>query len=149
MEYLVALIFGVFGGCWRRYFGMAGGRRSLKYCMLPLLCLPVWYFHGPKTFLSVAIISAVYWSFGHVWDKGFMPLFWRYTVPAMILGIIASVLGLFGPGIAIAGLVIAAVYDYNFKHADLFPYKNEILDGYGAYSELSAGFLVYAAIALL
>ena len=143
------LIFGLLGGIWRRYFGMSIGRRSFKYCLIPFLCLPTFFNYGLNIFLIVALISGVYWSFGHTWDKGFWPLFLRYGVPSIILGLFAFFFGFNGLSIIISGVLVAFVYNFNYNHQNDFRYKNPFLDGYGAYSELLAGFFIYSAITTL
>lgn len=139
----------ILGGIWRRLLGgLCSLRRSLVFCMLPVTCIPVWLQHGPKTFIVVSILLAIYWSFGHEWTS--LPkLILRYFLPAAYLGLAASVAGLCGWPLGFCGLTVACEYYTFYKAGDIFPKFGEFFNGYTTYAEFVAGCVILLGVCLL
>jgi len=144
------ITFALIGLLWRRLLGGYGHEsRVLLFVFSPLLCIPVYINHGFVIFAIAAVVSGLYFCFGHNWSDGIKPLLWRYTVPAIAVAVMCECFSFNGLGISWAGIIISFAYNWCYDHQEKLLPVNKFIDGYDAYPECLAGFIWFLAVNLI
>lgn len=154
MEVAIIASFALAGAIWRRWLGgWGGGRRSVRFIVVPLLCLPLWVGLWPSPHLWVAVvvtgILTASWADGHEWTDP-KAMLYRYSLaPTLAAAILVAAYGLPALAFAMTGPAIALAY---WSVQRWWPDRWRAggwIDGPIAVAELAAGTVIYGGLAAL